>query len=578
MNHYNKICTNLEIYLKDNTMNNNDLFEALKQLEKLKTLLIQGEKLGIDTSLLTSKLDSIVKSMGDSIIRIVLLGSFSDGKTSVIAGFLGQLKENMKIDQDESSDEISIYHFDGVDNVEIIDTPGLFGTKEKEVEGKNVKYSEITQRYISEANIVIYVCDAVTPLKESHVEIIKKVLRDYGKLKSTIFVLNKMDEAGYDMLDKADYERGVKIKREALIERLKDAIDLSDEEILSLQIACIAADPKGKGLDYWLSNAEVYKKRSHIEQLKDCISNILATSNIDTLKVETNLAVITDVVSNAQDQLETLTIPVEQAVQEAQVLTAELVQDSSTLRHDLIVAKGRLLNDLYNLLSSIITDINESDRTSIGNLIETKIGKTDDKIDFNIIYSKINQRVSECVESNNYAITSKERIFSKKMSLQETYIKDALKLGAKNLGKISISNTQVLTVRNLFAKGYKFKPWGAVKMAKNVTKAAKVGGNVITLGLNVYEYFKEKKEEKKFNDFKENLKSDISATFKEFFKLMESDQHYFEEFAPSYLEMCKAVETRNAELLKLQSQIQLLRQYNQQLNLWLTNKTIFLNK
>lgn len=559
-------------------MNNNDLFEALKQLEKLKTLLIQGEKLGIDTSLLTSKLDSIVKSMGDSIIRIVLLGSFSDGKTSVIAGFLGQLKENMKIDQDESSDEISIYHFDGVDNVEIIDTPGLFGTKEKEVEGKNVKYSEITQRYISEANIVIYVCDAVTPLKESHVEIIKKVLRDYGKLKSTIFVLNKMDEAGYDMLDKADYERGVKIKREALIERLKDAIDLSDEEILSLQIACIAADPKGKGLDYWLSNAEVYKKRSHIEQLKDCISNILATSNIDTLKVETNLAVITDVVSNAQDQLETLTIPVEQAVQEAQVLTAELVQDSSTLRHDLIVAKGRLLNDLYNLLSSIITDINESDRTSIGNLIETKIGKTDDKIDFNIIYSKINQRVSECVESNNYAITSKERIFSKKMSLQETYIKDALKLGAKNLGKISISNTQVLTVRNLFAKGYKFKPWGAVKMAKNVTKAAKVGGNVITLGLNVYEYFKEKKEEKKFNDFKENLKSDISATFKEFFKLMESDQHYFEEFAPSYLEMCKAVETRNAELLKLQSQIQLLRQYNQQLNLWLTNKTIYLNK
>ena len=541
-------------------------------------MLIQGEKLGIDTSLLTSKLDSIVKSMGDSIIRIVLLGSFSDGKTSVIAGFLGQLKENMKIDQDESSDEISIYHFDGVDNVEIIDTPGLFGTKEKEVEGKNVKYSEITQRYISEANIVIYVCDAVTPLKESHVEIIKKVLRDYGKLKSTIFVLNKMDEAGYDMLDKADYERGVKIKREALIERLKDAIDLSDEELLSLQIACIAADPKGKGLDYWLSNAEVYKKRSHIEQLKDCISNILATSNIDTLKVETNLAVITDVVSNAQDQLETLTIPVEQAVQEAQVLTAELVQDSSTLRHDLIVAKGRLLNDLYNLLSSILTDINESDRTSIGNLIETKIGKTDDKIDFNIIYSKINQRISECVESNNYAITSKERIFSKKMSLQETYIKDALKLGAKNLGKISISNTQVLTVRNLFAKGYKFKPWGAVKMAKNVTKAAKVGGNVITLGLNVYEYFKEKKEEKKFNDFKENLKSDISATFKEFFKLMESDQHYFEEFAPSYLEMCKAVETRNAELLKLQSQIQLLRQYNQQLNLWLTNKTIFLNK
>ena len=125
-------------------MNNLNFHKAKEHFEALKSLLDKGTSLGIDSSQLISKIDNIIRVMDDKIIRIVLLGSFSDGKTSAIAGLLGELKENMKIDQDESSDDLAIYHFDGLKNVEIIDTPGLFGTKEKEVDGENIKYSEIT--------------------------------------------------------------------------------------------------------------------------------------------------------------------------------------------------------------------------------------------------------------------------------------------------------------------------------------------------------------------------------------------------------------------------------------------------
>ena len=145
--------------------------KSIEQFEKLKELLNKGADFSIDTAPLISKIDDIIKAMKDKTIRIVLLGSFSDGKTSAIAGLLGKLKENMKIDQDESSDEIVVYRFDGVDNVEIIDTPGLFGTKEKEIDGRNVRYSEITERYISESNIVIYVALQINSLgcqKQSH--------------------------------------------------------------------------------------------------------------------------------------------------------------------------------------------------------------------------------------------------------------------------------------------------------------------------------------------------------------------------------------------------------------------------
>ncbi len=565
-------------------MGNFALHKAAEKFEMLKQLLIQGEEFGIDASRLVSKIDSVISLMNSQTIKIVLLGSFSDGKTSAIAGLLGQLKENMKIDQDESSDELAVYHFDGISNVEIIDTPGLFGTKEKEVDGSNIKYSDITKRYISEANIVVYVCDAVTPLKESHVEIIRRVLRDYGKLKSTIFVLNKMDEAGFDLLDPEDYDRGSAIKREALIRRLQETMDLTDEEAKQLNIVCIAADPKGKGLEHWFSKMDSYRERSHIGQLQETITDIVESSDVEELKSDTNLSVITDVVSDAREQLSTIILPVEKAAQNAQAYNAELIQDSSGLRRELIAAKGRLLEDLQTLSSSINTDIDEADQESIASLVENKLGLVDGQLDYHILDSKIEQTISLCVESNNYAITTKIEEFSQKVNIQENILKDALKGGAGKLKDVKLNNQHILNARNFLAQYFewarkiKFKPHGAGKLAGKISKGAGIAGALIGVGVDLYDYFKEKKEAKKLHEFKTSLKSDISEKFRDLFVILNNEDLYFQEFAPSYLELCKAVKQRNAELAILQNQIQVLRQYNEQINDWLLNGQKKLNQ
>ena len=558
-------------------MNNLNFHKAKEHFEALKSLLDKGTSLGIDSSQLISKIDNIIRVMDDKVIRIVLLGSFSDGKTSAIAGLLGELKENMKIDQDESSDDLAIYHFDGLKNVEIIDTPGLFGTKEKEVNGENIKYSEITERYISEANIVIYVCDAVTPLKESHVGVLKTVLRDFGKLQSTIFVINKMDEAGFDMLDDVDYNRGSEIKKNVLISRLKDTIGLTEEECRHLHIVCISADPKGKGLSHWFSKMDSYKERSHIGLLNDSISDIVSSSDIEQLKSDTNLAVITDVVSDVQNQLCEITEPVEVAIKEAQVLNADLVQDQSSLKRDLLSSKARLLDDLQLMSEGIKEDIDQADMSSIYGIIENKLGIVDGQIDYNIIDSRINLALSQCVETNNYTLSSRVEEFTRKIDVQSKVVKDALKFGADKLGKINITNTQVLNVRNQlgqyfnWAKNIKFKPHGAGKLASKISKGAGILGMLLNVGMDLGSYIKETKDLKQLADLKNTLKSDISAKFKDLYDTMNNDQSYFENFAPSYIQLCNAVEERNSELLKLQSQINLLRQYNEQINAWLIN-------
>ena len=81
------------------------LKEALSGLEQL---LDEGQRLGLDLTDAAQKLRSVVQASEDETIRIVLLGSFSDGKTSAIAGLLGRLEDSMKIDPDESSHEMKI--------------------------------------------------------------------------------------------------------------------------------------------------------------------------------------------------------------------------------------------------------------------------------------------------------------------------------------------------------------------------------------------------------------------------------------------------------------------------------------
>ena len=113
--------------------NTNDL------LDKVDKLVREGVNYGLNLQSLLSKIESIRSAIKDGIVRIVLLGSFSDGKTTAVAGLLGRLEDTMKIDSDESSDELKVYRPMGLKKgFEIVDTPGLFGTKEKEVNGENI--------------------------------------------------------------------------------------------------------------------------------------------------------------------------------------------------------------------------------------------------------------------------------------------------------------------------------------------------------------------------------------------------------------------------------------------------------
>lgn len=541
---------------------------AHQYLGILRKILDDGVNMGMDLSPIISKLESVTKSIDDGIIRIVLLGSFSDGKTSAIAGLLGRLDSTMKIDQDESSDELTIYRPNDLkEGFEIVDTPGLFGTKEKELDGHNVKFSDITKKYISEAHIILYVCGAVNPLKESHSEIIRKITREYNKLDSMVFVINKMDEAGFNPKNENSFNNGASIKKQFLINRLRDCIGLTPEEEAKLCVVCIAADPKRKGMPYWFERMDDYLALSRIPNLRKAIDGVIEQNNSDKLKDSAFQASVKEMVCSVYQVVGSVNKPVEKALVKVEDSMQDLKLDCKSLKDELFSSRKETNKKLDDYKKYLITEINGASLETIRNVIEDKLGVEDGKITFYVFKRDIDLILKECFENNSSNLTTSTIKFEKSYNWQETILKDALGKGAEALGKVKIDASKVKAIRDVVAKNYKFKPHEAKILGEKATKGLGRVGVAISVLTEVWDWYSAYRDSKKLEEIKQNIKDSINHSFSELFELL-SDDKYLETFAPSYIELCKLLEERNKEVEELRNKLSALTDYKSRIKNW----------
>lgn len=539
-----------------------------KKFAILEKLVKEGIGYGLDLHYILKKIDSVKSMIEDGIVRIVLLGSFSDGKTSAIAGLLGRLEDTMKIDPDESSDELKVYRPAGLkEGFEIVDTPGLFGTKEKELDGKNIKYSDITKKYLSEAHIVIYVCDAVNPLKDSHVPIIRWIMRDLNKLESSIFVINKMDEAGYDLLDDVDYKRGNEIKRNALIARMRNAINLTPDEESKLHVVCIAADPKGKGLNHWFSKPEDYLRRSHINLLRDKLNDVVNNSDALKLGDSATSASIKDMITTVGDEIDAVCKPVQKSLKKVDESCSDLSLDVQQLKSELSLNRSEMQNQLDQYRSSLYADIAGASTETIGEVVDRALGVQDGNVTFYVLQRNIDQIISSCSESNNSAIQSSLVKFDHEFDAQNRFITSALKGGADYLKTVTVSGEQIKAIRDVIASSYKFKPWGAINLGAKITKGIGRFAAGINIAIEAYSWYKKWKDSKELDETKASLRKALDDVFAQVYVSFKDDS-YYKNFAPSFLEMQEQLNARNEEVEKLRQQIADLEHFKSNMELW----------
>ena len=514
-------------------------FEILKEQSKQGLLKVlewakKGNSFGLDFSEDIQKIQNALRNIEEQKIKVVLVGGFSEGKTTVAAAWLERVMDNMKIDQSESSDAIEIYRPKGLeDKCEIVDTPGLFGFKSKE---NGLKYEDITKKYISEAHLVLCVLNSVNPLKNSHSEVFKWLFRDLNKLSSTIFVLNKFDDV-CDIEDDDDYKELLEIKKESLVNQLDNFIRLTPQEKADLKVVAISANPYGRGLDTWLKDKN-YEEISKINTLKEATNKIIS-SNRTALITGQQQSIITDVLTNKLNSINSVFNQIDKELVNNQnsikELDYKLTQTTQEIRKNL----KNLKTELLNYIKDIRIDIMGADASTFGGIFMNKIGN-----EGNLFNNGIENIYTEYTSFNNVKITNLEKTISDQLAFRENLsnkmINGLVKDGINGLRLVPVSQMRdfILSGRNTISSltgiSMKFKPWGAVKLAKNLGSALAFVG----VGIEVIEIFKQYENAKKLEKAKEDIISylnDYEKNIVEQFR--RSDEELIKEFAPALQKM-----------------------------------------
>jgi GTP-binding protein EngB required for normal cell division len=525
--------------------------QALDLLQKLADFIREGNELGVQTHPeLLSKVKDSLSSVQNEKLKVALIGGFSEGKTSIAAAWMERLdKESMKISHAESSNEVKIYEVEG--KLQLIDTPGLFGFKEKMNADTNAieKYKDITKRYVSEAHLVLYVMNSKNSIKESHFDDLKWLFRTLNLLPRTVFVLSRFDEVA-DVSDESDYKKSLAIKKEAVINGLDRALDLSPEERSQLSIVAVSANPDDYGTEHWLAHLEEFKKLSHIEMLQDATkSKIEKNGGALALAAEVKKSVIFDVIERqmpvAKQNFEDLQ---ERAIRFKEMRN-EQIDELNKITQKIADAKIKIRGQIIRYFAGLIQQAEGASIETISDFINLEVGSDGILID---------QKIQEFFHNEVTSITGGITQIQIKVNSEQAQIDDVLaalgKQGFNFVVKKGITKENVLFVRDgisgiaKFAgvdlgKMLKFKPWGATKLAGNL--AAGVG-----LAMELWDSVEKAQREKEFRENVQSMLQNFNEQRNELIAKIDSST-FQDHFFPSYGELTTQLENLQEEFEQL---------------------------
>ncbi|QQW73444.1 LeoA/HP0731 family dynamin-like GTPase [Helicobacter pylori] len=521
-------------------------------LKKLLDFVHTGEKYGIKVEeSLKDKIRNAMENVAGQKLKVALVGGFSEGKTSIAVAWIDRLDESMKIAHQESSDEVQIYNID--DEIELVDTPGLFGFKVKEHDsGKIERYKDITKKYISEAHLILYAFNPSNPIKESHKDDLNWLFRTLNLLSRTIFVISRFDEEA-DIEDEEDYNKRFEIKKENIQNRLNELISLSEEEKESLIIVAVAANPFDLGVEHWLKHQEEFQKLSHIKALQDATQKkIKENGGKLTIIEEAKKSVIQDVVyrqmppakqalQDINGEMEYLNKTLEKRRKEIQKLSGEISQ-----------ARIHLREFITRYFSDLILQVSGTSLETFNDFVTREIGD-----EGSIIDTRVQNEFERQTQGISNEIAKIETGFNADMSSFEKHVRTFGEI-AKKLSQSRIINaTSIKAARDgIVAAGkfvgmdlaLKFKPWGAVKLAGSINK----GLPLIGFAFEVWDSWKESQKIEKLEKAKEEMKSNFDNQKQEILDLINDETRFKQTCFPMALKLEECIQECEESVKKTQ--------------------------
>lgn len=460
---------------------------ALSVLEKLEAFLSQGKVLGlpVEPSLLTKLINAREHLTADK-LKVALIGGFSEGKTSIASAWMGRFDEKaMMISEQESSKEVSVYDVD--DGFVLIDTPGLFGFKERYgADGQAIEqYKDITRKYISEAHLVLYVMNSTNPIKESHEAELNWLFRTLGLLPRTVFVLSRFDEVA-DVEDENDYQENLRIKCLNVSKRLREVINASDEEITTLFVVAVAANPFDMGMTYWLNHPEEYRALSHIASLQEATAaKIELSGGPKSIVEQAQRSVILDVLDNVLPIAKQNDLLLEEEVRRLDYLAAALNQQMQEAGAQLMEVRENLKDFVADYFTGLLIQLESITTETFAEFYQQEIGEDGIQIsiqlknEFEHQFNEIMQEISRMRLSFKAEIVYFNDTIVK-LSKQEQSIAPDNLIDASHL--IAVNDDVSRDNRVVFDEAMAPQPWGSNALAEQLSDIMLQAGITHDLG------------------------------------------------------------------------------------------------
>lgn len=524
-----------------------------ENLKKLLDFIHTGEKYGIQIEeSLKDKIRNAMENVAGQKLKVALVGGFSCGKTSIAAAWIDRLDESMKIDHQESSDEVKIYDID--DEMELVDTPGLFGFKEKITDsGKIERYKDITKKYVSEAHLILYALNPSNPIKESHKDDLNWLFRTLNLLSRTIFVISRFDEEA-DVEDEEYYNKRFKIKKENIQNRLNDLISLSEEEKESLIIVAVAANPYDLGVEHWLKHQEEFQKLSHIKSLKDATQKkIKENGGKLTIIEEAKKSVIQDVIHRQMPLAKKEQQEIKREMEYLNKMIEKRRKDLQNLNSEISQARIHLREFITRYFSDLIRQVSGTSLETFNDFVIREIGDKGINIE-----TKVQNEFERQTQGIVNEISKIETGFNADMSFFEKHAGAFGKIGINLLKQSGFINaTNIKLARDTIAAAgkfvgvdlaFKFKPWGAVRLAGNINK----GLPLIGLAFEVLDSWKESQKIEKLEKAKREMESDFNNQKQEILDLINDETRFKQTCFPSVFELEKCIQACEENVKKTQ--------------------------
>ncbi|GAA8512923.1 50S ribosome-binding GTPase [Helicobacter pylori] len=528
-----------------------------ENLKKLLDFIHTGEEYGIQIEeSLKDKIRNAMENVADQKLKVALVGGFSEGKTSIAAAWIDRLDESMKIAHQESSDAVKIYDIDN--EMELVDTPGLFGFKAKEHDsGKIERYKDITKKYVSEAHLILYAFNPSNPIKESHKEDLNWLFRTLNLLSRTIFVISRFDEEA-DIEDEEDYNKRFKIKKENIQSRLNDLISLSEKEKEGLIIVAVAANPFDLGVEHWLKHKEEFQKLSHIKTLQDATQKkIKENGGKLTIIEEAKKSVIQDVIYRQMPLAKKEQQEIKREMEYLNKTLEKRRKDIQDLNGEISQARIHLREFITRYFSDLIRQVSGTSLETFNDFVIREIG--DKGINIETRIQNAFERETQGVLNEIAKIGTS---FDADLSSFEKYAGTLGKIGINFLNQSGFINaTNIKLARDGIAAvgkfvgvdlAFKFKPWGAVKLAGNLNK----GLPLIGLAFEAWDSYNKSQKEQEFEKAKGEMKSHFDGQKQEILNLINDETRFKQTCFPMALELEKCIQACEENIKKTQERDQ----------------------